>query len=114
MHIDIKLRYRNDIIIPEEHKLIEHITRENNASYLVKGYDNPEFPYLGEVEYNDPSVFDANDMDAIIEELLCIRKEVINPGDQAHIDDIIRLAKKCKEIPDTVLTFSGHYESIVK
>lgn len=107
MHIDIKLRYRGDSPVPKEHKLIEHITRESNASYLVKGYDNPEFPYLGEVEPDDPSVFDASDMDAIIGELLRVRKEVTDRDDQAHIDDIIRLANKCKETPDTVLVFDG-------
>lgn len=98
MNIDINLEYKNG-------RLIESTTRENNASYLVKGYDNPEFPYLGEVEPDDPSVFDASDMDAIIKELLRVREEVTDHEDKAHIDDIIRLAKKCKNIPDTVLVF---------
>ncbi|AIL12858.1 hypothetical protein IM40_03980 [Candidatus Paracaedimonas acanthamoebae] len=83
--------------------MIERTTRENNGSYLVKGYKNPEFPYLGEVELHDYSVFDTSDMDAIIEELLQVRKEVTDPEDPAHIDEVTRLAKKCKETPDTVL-----------
>lgn len=106
MRINITLQYKDD-------RLIERISRENNVLYLEKGEDNPEFPYLGEVEYIDPSVFGSHRMDAIIEELLRVRGEITDPDDQAHIDDIIRLAKKCKELPETVLVFSGHFESIV-
>ena len=39
MYLDISL-------VDKDCKLIEEITIENNASYLVKGYKNPEFPYL--------------------------------------------------------------------
>ncbi|AIL12859.1 hypothetical protein IM40_03985 [Candidatus Paracaedimonas acanthamoebae] len=100
MYIDIAL-------VNKDRRLIESITKENNTSYLVKGENNPVFPYLGEVEIDDYSVFFDKDMDAIIEELLRVRKEVADPGDQTHIDDIIRLAKKCKEMPETALVFSG-------
>ncbi|WP_032113001.1 hypothetical protein [Candidatus Paracaedibacter symbiosus] len=95
------------ILENQDGKLIEKITKGNNADYLVKGENNPDFPYLAEVEIDDYSVFAAEDMDAIIEELLCVRQEVTDPADQVHIDDIIRLAKKCKETPETVLTFAG-------
>lgn len=100
MYIDIEL-------VSEDRKLIESITKKNNVSYLVKGYENPEYPYLGEVEIHDYSVFFDKDMDAIIEELLRVRKEVSDHEDRAHIDDIVRLAKKCKQIPGTALVFSG-------
>lgn len=105
MYIGIILEHKN-IASPKE-ALIECTWREGNVDYLVKGENNPAFPYLAEVEMDDYSTFDFTDMDGIIEELLRVRAEVTDPADKAHIDDIIRLARKCKEMPDTVLTFAG-------
>ena len=105
MQVSITLRYKNNSIFNNINQIIEQITKENNGCYLVKGYENPEFPYLGEVEVDDPSGFDCHDMDAIIAELQRVQKEVVDPADQAHIDDIIRLAQQCKENPETVLVF---------
>jgi hypothetical protein len=86
---------------------IKSLFKEGNVSYLVKGENNPDFPYLSQVESYDYSVFDASDMDGIIEELIRVRTELEASEDQQHIDDIIRLANKCKEIPNTVLVFAG-------
>jgi hypothetical protein len=105
MRINIKLQYIKGVLNNES--IIERITKDNNADYLVKGEDNKEFQYLAQVEIDDYSVYWAENMDGLIEELLRVRQEVSDPADQEHIDDIIRLAKKCKETPGTVLTFAG-------
>lgn len=86
---------------------LKSIHKQGNTSYLVKGTDNPEFPYLSEVESDDYSVFDATDMDGIIAELLKAREELHDLADQRHIDALIQLAKECKETPNTVLVFAG-------
>lgn len=86
---------------------IEEIFKEGNVSYLVKGDDNPDFPNLSLVESYDYSVFDETDMDSIVKELLRVKEEVEPIDDKKHIDDIIRLAEKCKRTPDTVLVLSG-------
>ncbi len=100
MRIKIKLEYKDST-------LIKSITKEGNASYLIKGIDNPNYPCLSEVEVDDPTVFDSNDMDALTKELLRIRNEITEPEDKLHIDDIIKLAETCKRNKDTVLTFCG-------
>jgi hypothetical protein len=86
---------------------LKSIHKQGNTSYLVKGTDNAEFPYLSQVESDDYSVFEATDMDGIISELLRVREEVEILENQQHIDDIIQLAKECKETPNTVLVFAG-------
>jgi hypothetical protein len=86
---------------------LEEIFKEGNVDYLVKEEDDPEFPNLSLVESYDYSVFDETDMDAIIKELLRVKKEVSDPSDQEHIDDIIRLAERCKNTPNTILVFAG-------
>ena len=105
MRINIVLQYKSKFLDNED--VIERITQDNNASYLAKGIDNPEFPYLSEVECDDYSDFGPKDMDALIKELLRVRREEADPSHQAHIDDIIRLANKCKKIPETILMFAG-------
>ena len=105
MQVSIIIMYKSTCSSDKKNKIIERITKENNGFYLVKGYGNPEFPYLGEVEVDDPSTFDSDDMVGIIEELQRVRKDVVDSADQAHIDDIIRLAQQCKEDPETVLVF---------
>lgn len=87
--------------------VIAEISKEGNVDYLVKGEDNHAFPYLGEVESYDYSDFGPEDVPGIINELLKVKEEVSDPSDKAHIDDIIRLAEKCKNTPDTVLVFAG-------
>jgi hypothetical protein len=106
MRVNIILEYKSNCFDNKE-EVIERITKENNADYLVKGEDNPEFPYLSQVENYDYSTFGAHRMDGLIKELLIVREEVNAPDDKAHIDDIIHLAKKCKRMSDTVLTFAG-------
>ena len=100
MSIGIRLEDKNE-------NLLERIYKEGNDEYLVKGEDNPDFPNLSMVERYDYSVFGAKRMDALIEELLKVRAELPNPADQEHIDDIIRLANRCKEDANTVLVFAG-------
>ena len=104
MRISIILdnKYNND---PKN--VIETISKEGNVNYLIKGEDNPNFPYLGEVESYDYSDFGPEDAPGIITELLKVKEEVSDHSDKAHIDDIIRLAEKCKNTPDTVLVFAG-------
>lgn len=87
--------------------VVERTSKKDNADYLAKGEDNPDFPYLSLVESYDYSTFDWEEMDAIIAELLQVKRELQNPEDLAHIDDIIRLCHKCKENKDTCLTFAG-------
>ncbi len=104
--MSINIILENKDTFPNNIGIIERVTKSNNDSYLVKGIDNPNFPCLSNVELDDYSVFDIRDMDALTKELLQVREEVKNSEDKAHIDEIIRLAKKCKEMPGTVLTFT--------
>lgn len=76
-------------------------------TYLVKEDDNPDFPYLSEVDYYDYSVFNETRMDGIIQELLKVKGEVSDIEHQHHIDNIICLANQCKNTPGTVLVFAG-------
>ena len=46
-------------------------------------------------------------MDEIIKELLRVKEDLEDIEDQKHIEDIIRLANKCKNTSDTVLVFAG-------
>lgn len=88
-------------------KVFKKIHKEGNVDYLVKGEDNSDFPYLGEVESYDFSIFFPRQMDEIIKELLVVRENLTDPSDQHHVNDIIHLAKKCKNTPDTLLMFKG-------
>lgn len=103
MRISIILEYKND----RADGVIERITRDGNSAYLVKGEDNKDYPYLAEVENYDYSVFDCTDMDAIIKELQSVKNNLSDVGDRKHIDDIIRLALKCKNDSNKVLVFAG-------
>ena len=87
--------------------IMESVSKGGNVEYLAKGEGNPNFPYLSQVESYDHAVFSPLRMDGIIKELLVVRDEVADSYDKAHIDDIIRLAERCKNTPDTVLVFAG-------
>lgn len=104
MYIRILLEHKN---IEDPKAVIARIFKEGNISYLVKGEGNPEYPYLSEVESCDYSVFGPKDVPGIIQELSKVKEEVSDPSDKAHIDDIIHLAERCKNTPETVLIFSG-------
>ena len=106
MYINISLR-RFPITDNDNNDCIERIYKENNVSYLCKEDDAVNFPNLAQVESYDYSVFAKEDMDDVIEELLKVRQDLTNSGDQKHVDDIIQIAEKCKNIQNTVLMFSG-------
>src|SRR5471030_1809970 len=101
MRISISLECQKD------GSIIEKITKDDNVSYLVKGEDNLEFPYLSVVESYGYSVFDGTDMEVIVQELLLVRQELVDDQDKKHIDDIVRLANQCKKTPGTILVFAG-------
>ncbi len=105
MYIAISLRDKNKF--SKNNEVIERLFKEGNVDYLIKGENNPDFPYLSEVEENDYSVFNETDMDGVVQELLKVRQEVSDIEDQYHIDDIVRLANQCKNTPGTVLVFAG-------
>lgn len=46
-------------------------------------------------------------MDGIIAELRRVQQQLADEEDKHHIDDIIRLAERCKNTPGTVLVFAG-------
>lgn len=98
MYITITLEYQND-------GLIEKIYKEGNIDYLMRNNTSNLFPYLSEIEMDDPSHFGPKHMDCIIEELKHVRKELINSMDLEHVNDIIRLASKCKDSSNMVLVF---------
>ncbi len=104
MRITILLEHKDN---ENPKAVIERIFKEGNVNYLVKGENNHDFPNLSQVESYDYSVFAPKRMNGIIEELLRVKKEVSDPADKKHIDDIIHLAERCKNTPDTVLVFAG-------
>jgi hypothetical protein len=100
------------IILEDKHNndpesVIDRVSKEGNVSYLVKGENNPEYPYLSQVESYDYSVFGHKDVPGIIEELSRVKEEVSDLSDKAHINDIIQLVIRCKKTPNTVLVFAG-------
>ena len=84
MHIAISLRTKKDFL--KNNEVIERIFKDGNVYYLIKGEDNPEFPYLSEVEANDYSAFNETDMGEIIKELLRVKEDLEDIEDQKHIE----------------------------
>lgn len=106
MYIEIILKHIS-ITANDANNCIASIFKENNVSYLCKEDDAINFPNLAQVESYDYSVFAKEDMPDIIKELLKVRKSLTDLEDQQHVDDIIQLAEKCKNTPNTVLMFAG-------
>lgn len=86
---------------------VARISKNNNAEYLTHIEDSVTFPNVSQIENYDYVVFNHEEMESLVTELLKIKDNLKCSADQKHIGDIINLAKKCKNDTDTVLIFAG-------
>ena len=100
MYITISLidKYDNKVV---------NIFRENNEKYLSKVEDPHKFKYLSEIEINDYSLFSPERMTDIIQELSKVKQDLTDFNEIKHVDDIIEIAERCKNMPDSGLLFAG-------
>jgi len=88
----------------KDDEVLYELSHPNNESYLIQ---NPnDYKILGEFCIDDYDVFSSIQMDAIILELERLKKELLTKDDVYHINEIIDLANKCKNLPDSRLIFT--------
>jgi hypothetical protein len=81
------------------------LANHGNA-YLIR--DEAAFPLLGDLDDCSYDVFASHRMPALIAELRRVQDELQEPGDVAHVDDIIALAERCAREPGTRLIFTPY------
>ena len=74
-----------------------------NEQYLLQR--TPGFVLLSELSEIDNDVFESSDMPLLIEELKLIR-ETLEKAAQAHVDDLIGLAIRCRDGNGLTLAFT--------
>ncbi len=79
-------------------------TKQSNDQYLIREGEDA-YDYLSVLNAYDYDVFSSDDMTGLIEDLLRIRKSLPD-ADKTHVDEIISLARRCKEGPRLTLTFT--------
>ena len=90
------------LLIDKNSRELSRVSEPSNADYLVQEF-NDRFSYLTSANEYSPSLFRRNDMPGLINEFLLLRHQLSNPEHIRHIDDIIQLARRCQQCPETAL-----------
>jgi len=85
------------------HQTLEICSRAGNERYLLQSGDG--YRTLSELCQVDNAVFARSDMTGLIDELNVLRQG-LNPADQEHVDEIIRLAMRCRDEDGLILAFT--------
>jgi len=93
------------ILAHKHHGEIERVGIAGNEAFLVKDEADNRFPYLSELSTVDLDAFDKSDMNGIIIELERLRAN-LNDAEQSHVEDVLRLARKCRESDECILLFT--------
>lgn len=93
------------ILAHKHHGEIERVGVTGNEEFLVKDEADNRFPYLSELSTVDLDAFDKSDMNGIIAELEQLKTN-LNDSEQSHVEDVLRLARKCRESDECVLLFT--------
>jgi hypothetical protein len=72
---------------------LARVSQEGN-DYLFTS--DSSFPLLSQIEIVDPAAFGPSDMPALIDELNLLAGRLNNSEAEGHIEEIIRLALRCK------------------
>jgi hypothetical protein len=78
--------------------------KESNDQYLIREGEG-DYGYLSVLNAYDYDVFSSADMTGLIQDLLKIRKS-LPEADKTHVDEIVSLARRCKEGTRLTLTFT--------
>lgn len=91
------------ILENENNEPIAKCCRIGNERFLIRAESSfAKLSLLSECSYD---VFASRDMPQLIDELMIIRK-IVSGEDQSHIDDIARLAVRCRDENGLVLSFT--------
>ncbi|MCP9493162.1 MAG: hypothetical protein MSG64_01775 [Pyrinomonadaceae bacterium MAG19_C2-C3] len=93
------------ILAYKRHGEIERVGVTGNEKFLVKEEADNRFPYLSELSTVDLDAFDKSDMNPIIAELERLKTN-LNDAEQSHVEDILRLARRCRDNDECVLLFT--------
>ena len=106
MYITISLRQKPSAYLTPD-KPLKEIFKLDNHLYLMQGdtYYDENFPLLCQIEPDDPTYFDYDNMDQLIKELNAIRGTLSDPENLHHIDEIIMMAEECKQSHHKVMIF---------
>ena len=89
------------ILIDKNRQELSRVSEKSNFDYLIR--EEGWFDYLTSVDEYSPSLFRRNDMQGLINELLLLKDQLSNPEHIRHIDDIVQLARRCQQCPETAL-----------
>ncbi|RUT46790.1 hypothetical protein EJP82_11215 [Paenibacillus anaericanus] len=75
---------------------LDQVFEEGNVKYLQQNED--KFEMLGELSTCSYDVYSSKDMDMLILELVRLKEMPLDSNEIKHIEEIISLADKCKNI----------------
>ena len=76
----------------------------SNGSYLIQ--DAEQFPLLSLLSEVDYYVFSSDMMDQLVRELESLKGNLTEPRALAHIDEIVELARRCRDTEGARLAFT--------
>lgn len=96
------------IVLENQNRVeLERISEPSNNMYLIsKDIDDPHYPCLSQLDTVSYTVFGSSDMEELIKELDSLKPSLISVGQMDHVNDIIRLARKCQANEGFTLTFT--------
>ncbi|PZT52716.1 hypothetical protein [Paenibacillus silvae] len=83
---------------------LDKVFEDGNDKYLQQ--DEDEFEMLGELSTCSYDVYTSKDMDLLILELERLKELLLDSNEIKHIEEIILLAYKCKNLENGRLIFT--------
>ncbi|MBL8873943.1 MAG: hypothetical protein JNK90_29480 [Planctomycetaceae bacterium] len=91
------------VLLEIDSEIIAEVSWRDNENILCQS-DKETFPILSGVDTCSYSVFNQDEMPALLKELFCLLPKCSN------VSIAIDLARRCQESPGTVLTFTAFDE----
>ncbi len=91
------------ILETKDGEVIGRCGRAGNEHYLIRR--EPHFTKLSLLSEIDYDVFTKSDMAEMISELMALRKAV-SKQDQLHVNEIMKMAVRCRDEDGLTLTFT--------